>query len=277
MYRHHPFIIGASLIALSASAAATSMASVSYGPITMQLIDLDLGDGIDPGISFDTGWGMRTVLTAFNSFDNETQFNVQSPIDQWTSLADQAQTSVSKASVKITGSGTAEGATMVLAGQATPKGAGWSRFEGWADVPNPISYAEQTFTLTQNTSVLFTTIVNVSVSGVDLAPEPELASRASAQLQFAVSSADGDYYAEDWARAAGNSDTTSSFDQSVTKTIDLLFSNRSLTEKRRGALYALGRISGESYVSAVPEPETYLLMLTGCFAVALVVRRQRKR
>lgn len=265
-------ITSASLMLAAAFASTAVQAKVeSYailGQVSVQLIDLDLTDGIAPFLT-PTGLDARVYGYAYdNAAGNFPEYNFSLP----STLSGSAITTISQTSSSIIGTDPTN-ATQTSSGSAlgsTPPG-----INGFYHAD---SYVYGYFTLSANTQVIFS--ANASTSASSNAPftfssvDGENANATS--LLYGV--LNGSFVGQDYIFSEGyNAGNPEDKSNSQTRTLQVTMNNAS-TNSLAGYLLGQTYTNGNSYsnyIAAVPEPKTYTMLLAGLGLVGISIRRNR--
>ncbi len=284
------FALLACALASASGAQATSFASASLGPIQIQLFDLNPLDNVTASITFSS-------VTASNY--GYTYSNGGGEWGYIPYLNDTGTVSTSTANTSMTASFTGgsasslQGATVSASGQAsgsTTGGQGY--FYQYITAPNYNS-----FTVSANTAVVFSALATASAQttvGYDQVNYRNEYANASASLSLygpgplgntgsqsssddLISSASYTYQSVyDPVSGAWTGSTYSGQQNVQSKLLSASFVNLSGAEKT-GTLYAQAYNYGVSNIAAVPEPETYAMLLAGLGLMGAVARRRRAR
>lgn len=293
-------ILAAAVTAAFASPAlAVSSVSATMSDFSVTLFDLTPGDASAPSIVWSNGPNNVDIVTinAFDSGASNEQVVWQSGIVLWDSISGSASTSLSQASTSITPgssadpasgavlrvSGSAQGAT--IAGQ-------YSNFQATATVQG----FGQPFTLSANTLALFSARAVGSVTtSVGLQPvfgDTSGDEFAEARFTLGVSSPQNSVVNGVWTQYSSGetldivalytsvfNTTTNQIDYAgESKTLSGLLSGAYINSSdapKDGNLILDVTAFGRSSVAAVPEPETYAMLLVGLGALGFIARRRR--
>lgn len=281
----------------SGQALAASNASVTMGPLSIMLVDLNPLDDITPSISFvDSEWwyGVSYTQASVQDYGAGTyDSSYDTATTAWMSSSSTAAIPGTWAAASITGNGAPTGTTISASGstQGTLGGDSYAYYSADANLPGYYYYGG-TFTLSDNTAVIFSAAISgdVSVTGSfdpSVIGGSEHASvsgnlnvwgsgaggngsqNASDYFSLGVSSQAipdanaiwGYVYGPD--SAAGNQSLAAAFVNVSGANLD-------------GYMQMNVNANGYSYVAAVPEPETYAMLLAGLGVIGAVARRRRQ-
>lgn len=259
-------------------AAATSSASASVEPLQIQLFDLDVSDGITPGITFETGLSSLVAAHAYSSVSGKSSGEVRQGADQFEPLNVSGSVVGASASAAISGTGAALGTSVTLSGSASPGGQGSARYR--AEATLPLRKDLTTFTLTPNTVVVFTTFAQIATSVVDLSPSSTAVTNATASIRLTF----GGDPSEIPTTSTGGAETLystitavpgGSASESFARTIGASYLNPSATTTRKGTLQLDMWVSGQSEITPVPEPSAASLAVAGLGMLGWVLCRRR--
>ncbi len=296
-------LVAAAAAALFAGPAlAASSASSTLGPLVVTIFDLDPNDGIEAGITFDDGssygYGSYVATTAgdydytagWRAYDSDSAYGATN----WAPVSVTSAVTGTSATATVSGDGT-PGGTLISASGSTLGSTGtglydYGQFTATAYAPYAYYNA---FTVSQNTLVLFTAGVQLD-GAVTATWDPSIPD--AYDWEYATANA---YLYIYGAGASGNGSQQSNDSQSVGVSSQYVadpnapwgyvytgnsgsysgqlagsfvnISGGDLT----GYIQAYSYASGYSYVNAIPEPETYALMLAGLGVVGLLARRRR--
>lgn len=279
----------------SMSANAASSSSATLGPIVVTLIDLNPYDALLPSITWSNppliGGGSYGYASAADSASSSYQSDSAYRDNHFSSLAISSATAQSGASANFTGGAdfsAPDGSSFFLSGHA-----GGTSVQGQYSGYNASAGSSQkppaSFTLSAYTLVVFSAVANASAATtVGQSPWGGEWASASAYLQvwgsapggnsgsqssYASLDASTNYASKDpSANPRGDRGTAQRITQTLTDTLSGSFINYTSSEKA-GYFQAGGNIWGTSSVPAVPEPETYAMMLAGLGLLGVAARR----
>ncbi|WP_295993596.1 hypothetical protein [Rugamonas sp.] len=273
----------AGLSALSLPAMADAYSQVSFGGVTVTLIDLNPGDGIAPSITF---------LPNADLYEGSHVYgNVESwaPRDQYrsfdhtgknagSSVGDSTEIGVSRVAGSVTGAANGAGfSAMSLSGAAASTVAGHGTYNGYATVP--FTADNTSFILSAHTLVSFSasaaiqTGFTVGYTAGGLEGEAAYGSLAL----YAGGSQPGD--ASDLEQQSlgfvyGTGDAPGAQGGTWNGTMTASYSNLG-NASALGSFYAEADIGGRSVTSAVPEPSGCGMLLGGMALLAALARRRQ--
>lgn len=280
------------------SANAASSASATLGQINVTLIDLNPTDSIAPTITWANsyyGYGDYAYTYAYDTAASNYQQNYTTwGTNNFTSIASSSATAQSSVQAGVVSGGDdskADGATLSVSGnaQGTTTAGQYSYFNGYSYAPY---YSYSQFTLGAYTGVIFSAAAKVDATTTEGYQTGWGSEYASAYSQLNV-----------WGTAAGgNSGSQSSSDSlsasanytssyawnSETNQYDYTYAGQ---QQNLNATLAVSYINftdldkvgniqstvsnyGTSYVQAVPEPNSYAMLLAGIGLIGFMVRRR---
>lgn len=262
-----------SLMLAAAFASTAAQAKVeSYavlGPVSVQLIDLDLTDGITPFLT-PTGLDARvyghagdTATPNYTSYDFFLPSTLTGNVNTALSQGGSSIVGTDPTNATQTSSGSAMGPTASLGNQGYYHGN---------------SYVYGYFTLSANTRAIFSANASTSASSnapITLSNVDEESAYAQSYLYGILN---GNYVGQDSIYSEGrNTGNPEDKSNSQTRTLQVNMNNASANSL---AGYLLGQtITGgnsySNYIAAVPEPETYTMLLAGLGLVGISIRRNR--
>jgi hypothetical protein len=278
----------ACLVLAGAPVFAAATSSATLGNVRITLIDLDAGDGIAPSIAFLPGpqyIGGPYVSGNAHSFVPGEEFGnferMGSKADA--SISDSAHTALASSAASVTGAAGGAGFSGLSASGAAQSALdGYGRYHGFATVP--AASGGQGFVLSANTMVQFSMTGSATASyTLGYNAQSSEGEFASALLRLLVSGAAADGLGE-LTDVQQQSAAVMSFigesapgpdSASWSGLLTASYSNLS-AQSSLGHFYAEANVDGLS-VSAVPEPETYAMLLAGLGLVGALARRRRRQ
>lgn len=285
-------LAAACLAALAGPVLADASSSASFGAVTITLIDLDPGDGIAPSLTFNPPAskydGGGHIFGEVQSWTPGAELNRFEHVGgkQAMTLADSAQTSMASASASVVGeAGVAGFSAMSARGSAGSDKNAFGMYTSYVEVP--YSYANNAFTLSAHTQVVFS--VDASVS-------------AAYTLGYAEGGRESEYaYASISFYAGGQGAGGAWLDDLQQRQVSLIFDKDagapsgsdsaawqgavSASYSNLGAGSADGQFFAQASVggmsvaagqpaTAVPEPAAYALLLAGLVLTGAAARRR---
>lgn len=288
-------LLAASLALAAAPVFATATSTATLSNFTYTLYDMDLNDGITPSINFiayASGYGTRVTGQAesVNASPEAAGFDLTAP-DSFAALAGMESTELSYAGAQVVGNGTLAGFQSLSAAGGAHGADGYSgKYSANAYVP----YQYGDFTLTANTLVVFsaTSTVSGSTSGSAYGAYGQN-ENAAAWTTMSVygdgpsgsipGSGSGDQYSSTslyglaTSQFDGASGLTLADAQTLSERMSVSYLNLRPGEWN-GTLAMNTQAWGGSNiaVTAVPEPQTYAMLLAGLMLLGSTARRQKR-
>lgn len=270
---------------VAAPSFASSASTATLGPLVVTLHDLDPLDGISSSISFTHplhDFGSFAGAWVSQSAPNNHQDQRSEGTYAWAPVAASATSSLAWANASLAGSTDTNGGGAVFsasgaANSPTSTNPNDSAFySAYAYLP----FTTQGFTLSANTLVTFSAASTVSGHADYFFDAGEMGPGAYAEVGMGIYGPDF----TDW-RSAISADSLSgradgsaelrSFSNS--RTLQVSFAN-STAQNFSGTLGLNVDVSGNAFaVTAVPEPETYAMLLAGLGLMGSLVRRKKKQ
>ena len=279
----HLAIIAAAIAAIAATPAfAASSSSASLNNFQVTLIDLDPLDSIIPSII----WGSNNQSYNFSNVigdvydsraSNLQYFNVLGA-SAFDPISGSASTALSQSAASVTGSGSFNDSVSQANGSAQGNGTSY-RAEAWATG----YYAYNSYTLSANTLVIFsatasthvTTTVGQDAFGSESAQAlAQLYTFGSGPGTTSGGSQNSIDYLQSIASSVWNGVGYDGQDNFDTQLLQVTYTNLTGANKV-GFFSAKDYVNGYSYIQAVPEPETYAMLLAGLGLVGFTARRRK--
>ncbi len=287
-------VLAAACLAVFAGPALADAYSIAtFGNVTVTLIDLDPNDGIAASISFlpnTTKFSGGAYIYGeaetglVGGYDPGHQLGRYEKIGAWqsTNVSGATSTNLANSSASVTGSDSGVGFSgLSLAGAAHSTADEHSRFYAYAGVPN--THDNKGFILSANTMVSFSVNASISASTtIGYTPGALEGEAASAVLSLYAGGMGGDGTMIDDLQQHSVSvyyidgDPLGGAADSWNGVMTASFSNLS-NHASRGEFWADASIGGRSVITAVPEPETYGMLLGGLAMIGALARRRRNR
>lgn len=266
----------------AAPAFADATASATFGNVRITLTDLDLNDGITPSISIN--FGSQPYLNgAIGSYGPEFVRDGYAHLGKnaGSQVTDSVQAEYASSSAAMSGANNVSGVSwMTVAGTALSGPAGFGEFGALA-----ANYTSTSFMLTANTALTISVDVTMNVAttlGWNPDPGANQAEHASSHVHMLFDGYDAngaslldeqyqELYVDGQVDANGH---ITGAQQSWSGTVSVSFNNLS-SQAQLGNFYSEIGVGGASMLAAVPEPESYALLLAGLGVVGGVVRRRR--
>lgn len=233
----------------------------TMGNFQIQVVDLDLTDGVTATVTFDDNTqAFGTTAYTQMSLDGITSRGDPGPLFTARSSSGElgfnlATSSTSAGDPFVPGMGTGATARAKAVGADTFVVAGGVAFQGY-------------FSLTANTRLIFS--AEAGDIGASVSRPDEL---ASAFAQVSVGSLNGEVFNQDSSYAAVQNGV---FESNGATRIMASFDNISGTAVNGQAMASVFALSKGHEVPLIPEPETYLMALIGVLLIGAEVRRQRR-
>ena len=246
---------------------AASSATATLGPLMLELVDLDLGDGIAPSVTFLDNNSIVGAGVSRGGIGDSNQGVGASAFDPGSVSALLAGV---QSTAFIGGSGTAFGSSFTASGSAAdfigPVGDS-ARFV--AQASTPIGGGIGIFVLSAQTQLTISASATITAQGTGASGNPSPGGdnvSANVYISLTADSDALDYF--------NSSDGLTGFDFSETRTLSVTAFNPTAADLL--VRYGISTsVSGDTFASAVPEPAAAVTLLTGLAALSVYARRRR--
>ncbi len=277
----------------SMSANAANSSSATLGPIVVTLIDLNPYDALLPSITWSSpplfiGGGSYGYASAVDSASSSYQSSSAYQDNNFSNLGVSNSTAQSSASANIAGGADfsrPDGILFSLSGQADGTSV-QGQYSSYNASVGSSQKPGSSFTLSAYTLVLFSAVANASaITTVGRSPWGDEWASARAYMNVWGSAPGGNNGSQSSYASLDAStnpkergDTTQGIGitQNLTDTLSGSFINYTGSD-RVGYFQAGAGINGYSSVQAVPEPETYAMMLAGLGLLGVATRHKKQR
>ncbi len=267
--KHSNFLFALAAALCATPGFAASSASASIGPLTLQLIDLDLGDGVTPSITF---VGAASILSAGVSRSGLGNSEQKPGVTAFTPESVSAAVVGAQATASTAGNGSADSSSFAASGSASDfignPGESASYVAGvlTPEVGFNIAY----FVLTPQTQLVMSALATISAQGTGASGNPApFGDYASAVAAITIQIAGSDTL-----EYINNSDGSTGFNFSDSRTLSVTVSNMSATDLQVN-YSIIAQVQGATVTTAVPEPAAAATLFAGLAGLAILTRRRR--
>jgi hypothetical protein len=287
------YVLVAGLAAAAGPAFADAYSTASFSNVKVTLIDLDPNDGIAASISFlpnatrfDGGAYIHgeAETGVVGGYDPGHQLNRFDKAGAWqsTNVSGSAHTDLASAAASVTGSATGVGFTALsVSGSALSGTDDHGNYFSYASVPHD-SVGNRSFILSANTQVVFSVDASMSATMTRGYTAGALEGEAAAALMSLYAgglAADGstldDLQQHSVSVQYADGDPLHGASDSWAGLMSASYSNLS-NHSSQGAFWADAQVGGHSVLAAVPEPETYAMLLAGLGLMGSLARRRNR-
>lgn len=273
----------AACIAAAPAFGATS-AGATFGPVQIELIDLDASDGITPSVSF---WYVSTVTPMANRLQAEAMQSMpwayqKTPLHgltPWSTGSVDAAAGAAQAHAELTGNGDAAGTLLHASASASdfsgPLDGAYAY--GLSDVLAPIGFGTG-FELSANTRLIVSGEARVEGAGSWTGHGTGWDDHAGASVRLDIKATDGSQpsFAELSRSEFASLNGQHTFDFDDTEQLQVSFDNTT-GDAVNGELTLVARASATTYATLGPVPEPATLALFGGGLVVVAAARRRRR
>jgi len=243
-------------------APASSSGTASLGPLTVTLVDLDLGDGIIPSVTFAPAYGQvsRAYAWALDPF-GATGYDEHGSPDAWADASAGVALALSRATASVSGAApSGSGAQLIAQGSYDDFDAAAGQYAQYAATAAGPYIADGSFTLSAATRLTISGWGSVAAQASSGYPSHGDFANANVILDLQGPGSDPSQ-----AFLFGNCFSTTGEGPCTANDADILtvsFSNTT-TGSVSGSVRAVAYASGYSYANTVPEAGSWALLLSG--------------